>query len=277
MKRLLFLISISVLVFSIVQERKETTSAVQDVARQFAQRLKETREFRPEDDELFVERFIECHLRAELEGKENAIFMQIPASIPPGIVTDARREELQNYLIAQLNLYHLKTLYQMSTRDLENKWDRSNYTPEEEFPPGVYKLLMNNPTIAAGAVNKNNGRVTISNIVQNVQELRSVLRTAEEAMSAMREYFRTHPPEETELYKQNMDRIGNDKNNTKFWEVSIDKLSDEDTKKADRCLGFSPRSVAYVKVPPFYHLVLVQSGKRFRIGSVLCTEPPCVD
>jgi hypothetical protein len=103
MKKLLVLLSIAVLIFSAVQERNDGASEVRSVARQFAQRLQETREFRSEGDELFVERFVECHLRAELEGKENAVFMQIPASIPPGIVTEARREELQHFRIA-LNL-----------------------------------------------------------------------------------------------------------------------------------------------------------------------------
>ena len=276
MKKLLFLLSIAVLIFSAVQERKDSTNEVQSLAKRFAQRLQETREFRPEDDELFAERFVECHLRAELDGKENAIFMQIPASIPPGVVTEARREELQHLLIAQLNFFHLKTLYQMSKRELGGKWDDSFYTPEEDYPPGVYKLLMTNPAIVAAAVSKNNNRVSISSSMQNVHELRSVLRTADEAMSAMREYFKAHPPEETEPYKKNMERIGNDKNN-KFWEVVFQELLEKNTKDADRCLGFSSRSLAYVRVPPFYHLVLVQSGKRFKIASLFCTEPPCVD
>ena len=292
MKKLLFLLSIAVLAFSVdaqevVRSQKET-NAVQDLARQFAQRLQETREFRARGDDLFIERFAECHLRAEIEGKENAIFMQIPASMPKEIVTEARREELQDYLIAQLNFYHLKTLYRISTRELEGgKWGDSFYTPKEDFPPGVYELLMKNPTIAAFVVNKNKGRVTISGIVQNVQELRSVLRTSEEAMSSMREYFRAHPPEDTEVYKKNMERIGNNKHNPKFWEVAFYKLSDKEVdKEGRRCLGFSPRLSAIVKVPPFYRLFVLQSekrlfglqsGKQFKIASMWCTEPPCVD
>ena len=284
MKKLLFLLSIAVLAFSDAQEvvrSQKETNAVQDLARQFAQRLKETREFRTKGDDLFIERFAECHLRAEIEGKENAIFMQIPASMPKEIVTEARREELQNYLIAQLNFYHLKTLYRISTRELEGgKWGDSFYTPEEDFPPGVYELLMKNPTIAAGAVNKNNRRMTISGFVQNVHELRSVLRTAEEAMSAMREYFKAHPPEDTEIYKKNMERIGNHPHHTKFWEVAFFKISDKERKESKeglRCLGFSPRLSAIVKVPPFYRLFVLQDGKRFKIASMWCTEPPCVD
>jgi hypothetical protein len=74
-----------------------------------------------------------------------------------------------------------------------------------------------------------------------------------------------------------MERIGNDKNHSKFWEVVFENLPDKNTKDADRCVGFSPRSLAYVRIPPFYHLVIVQSGKRFKIASLLCTEPPCVD
>lgn len=47
----------------------------------------------------------------------------------------------------------------------------------------------------------------------------------------MREYFKAHPPEETELYKKNMERIGNDKNNSKFWEVSLHQLTDQQVKE----------------------------------------------
>jgi hypothetical protein len=262
---------------NIITKSEEFTNEIQEVARQFAQRLKETREFRPEVKELFVERFSECHLRAELERNENGVFSQISASIPPGIIREARREELRNYLIAQLNFFHLETLYRMSTRSLEGKWHDSFYAPEEDYPPGVYKLLMKNPVIAATAATKNNNRVTISSSVQNVQELRSVLSTVEDALSAMGEYFKAHPPEETEPYKKNMERIGNDKNNSKFWEVSFQELSDKQLKEGKRCLGFSPRSISVVKVPPFYQLIIFQSGKQFRIGSLLCTEPPCVD
>src|SRR5687768_2752490 len=41
---------------------EQFTKDVQDLARQFAQRLKETREFRPEGDKLFVDGFVDCHL-----------------------------------------------------------------------------------------------------------------------------------------------------------------------------------------------------------------------
>ena len=258
---------------------EEFTNQIQEMARQFEQRLKETREFRPEAGDLFVERFVDCHLRAELERKENAIFSQIRASIPPAIMREARIEELQNYLFAQLNLFHLKTLYRMSTRDMEGKWDPSLYTPEEEYPPGVYKLLMTNPVIAAAA-KKNEGRVSISSSVESVRNLRSVLPTLNDAISKIREYLKAHPPEDTELYKKNVERIGSYSNNRKFWEVSIHKVTNKEAKEAKdgiRCLGFSPPSYALINVPPFYRLFFFQSGKRFKIGSLMCTEPPCVD
>lgn len=58
-----------------------------------------------------AERFIECHLRAELGGKENGIFSQISASMPGEIAAQARDEELRRYVIAQLNFFHLRTLH----------------------------------------------------------------------------------------------------------------------------------------------------------------------
>ena len=64
---------------------------------QFAQRLQETKEFKPDVEKLFTERFVDCHLRGELEGKENGIFSQIGASIPPEVVSQARDDELRRY------------------------------------------------------------------------------------------------------------------------------------------------------------------------------------
>jgi hypothetical protein len=226
---------------------------------------------------LFTDRFVDCHLRAELERKENGIFMQISASITPEIASHARDEELRRYLIAQLNFFHLKTLHRMSTRDLEGKWDTSFYTAEQDYPPGVYDLLIKNPAIAAVAVGENRGGIDISDSIKDIRQLRSVLPTFEQAMSAMREYFMAHPPEETELYKKNMERIGNHKHHRKFWEVSFHKLSDKDAKEGRRCLGFSPRLMAGIMIPPFYSLLFFQNGNGFKIGSLLCTEPPCVD
>lgn len=253
------------------------TKQVQDLASQFAQRLKETREFRPEGDKLFTGTFVDCHLQAELEGKENNIFRQIGASISPEIARQARADELRRYLIAQLNFFHLKTLHRLSTRDLEGKWDASFYTAEQEYPPGVYELLMKNPAIAAVAHGENRRGISMRDSIKDLRDLRAVLPTFEQAIAAMREYFMAHPPEETELYKKNMERIGNDKNQSKFWEVTFHNTSEAMAKEGRRCLGFTPRLMATIKIPPFYNLFVFQTGNRFVIGSLNCTEPPCVD
>ena len=266
MKRVL-LLTIAVLTFSIdtgLVSAQQKSATYEYVARQFVKRLIETRELRFEDNELFVERFMDCHLGEGLNGKDNAIFRQIGASIPPGIGNEAPKDELQKLMVARLNFFHLKTLYRMSTRDLEGKWDDSSYTPEEGYPPGVYKLLMKNPLSMSGSI-------------QNVQDLQSVITTLEAAMMAMREYFKSHPPEETELYKKNIERIGNDKNGSKFMEVSFHELTAEQIKEGTRCLGIGLRAFTIVKVQPFYQLFIFNTGKQFRIGSLLCTEPPCVD
>lgn len=250
---------------------------VQQVARRFAQQLQETREFRFEDGELFTKRFVDCHLRTELERNENAIFSQVGISIPPEIASHAREQELRRYLVARLNFFHLKTLHRLGTRDLKGKWGDSFYTPEQEYPPGVYDLLMKNPEIAAGAARENNGRVSISASVKNVSQLRSVLPTLEQAVSAMRQHFMVHPPEQTDFYKANIERIGNKDPYDKFWKVSFQEISDKHSRPIKRCLGFTTHLIAPVKVPPFYRLLVLREGKRFRIGTMLCTEPPCVD
>jgi hypothetical protein len=250
---------------------------VQELARQFARRLQETREFRPDGDKLFIQRFTECHLLGELERKENAIFMQIDASIPPEVASEARDDELRRYLIAQLNLFHLQTLHRMSTRDLKNRWDNSFYSAEDEYPPGVYELLMKNPDITVAALGEKKDRVSISNSVKNIRQLRSVLPTLEQALLAMREHFMAHPPEETELYKKNIEVIGKDWNGSRLWKVSFIEVPDKQAKEGRRCLGFRARLIAGVIIPPFYNLLFFQTGNRFKIGSLFCTEPPCVD
>ena len=222
---------------------QQSTREVEELARQFARRLQETREFKPEVEKLFTESFIDCHLSAELEGKENAIFRQISPPIPPEIAKQARKEELRRYLIAQLNSFHLTTLQRMSTRDLKDGWSNSSDRKS----------------------------------VKNIDELRSVIRTLEQANLALREQFRTHPPEETELYKKNLEFIAKDGNNSKLWKVSFHELTDQQVNEGEQCLGFRPRSMATVVIPPFYNLVFFQTENGYKIGSLFCTEPPCVD
>ena len=291
MKILLLLITVAVLLFStdaslVAQSPKPAGDdarlqryerEVQELARQFARRLQETREFKPDGDKLFIDRFTECHLLGELERQENAIFMQIDASIPPEIAKEARKDELRSYLIAQLNLFHLRTLHRMSTRDLKNRWGDSFYSAEEEYPPGVYELLMKNADIAVAATGETKDRVSISNSVKSVRQLRSVLPTLEQALLAMRKHFMTHPPEETELYKKNLEVIVKDWNGSKLWRVSFMEVPEKRAKEGSRCTGFRVRLIAAVIIPPFYNLLFFQDGNRFRIGSLYCTEPPCVD
>lgn len=100
----------------------------------------------------------------------------------------------------------------MSTRDLKGQWDDSFYSAEQEYPPGVYALLMKNETIAAAAVGEKKDRVSINHSVKNIDQLRSVLPVMEQAVAEMRKHFTANPPEETELYEKNVELIGNDKN-----------------------------------------------------------------
>jgi hypothetical protein len=304
MKTLLFLITVAVLVFSAdvrpaneptcdSKRRDEAFQAakpagddvrlqryerdVQELSKQFARRLQETREFRPDGDKLFVENFTKCHLLAEVEGHENAIFMQIAASMPRDVANEATKDEQRRYLIAQLNRFHLQTLHRMSTRDIKNNWGDSHYSAEEEYPPGVYQLLMKNPDIAAAAQGEKKDRVSISSSVKNARQLRSVLPTLEDALRAMREHFMAHPPEETEQYKKNLEVIVKDWNGSKLWRVSFMEVTEKHSKEGRRCLGFRTRLIAAVIIPPFYKLMFFQDGNRFKLGSLYCTEPPCVD
>ena len=93
----------------------------------------------------------------------------------------------------------------------------------------------------------------------------------------MRDKFISQPPEETEAYRKNMERIGNNKYNSKFWEIGLYKLKDQDSRAASQCFGMPVHQLAVIKAPPFYRLFIVRVGKAFKIGALLCTEPPCVD
>lgn len=222
---------------------QQPTRDVEELARQFARRLQETREFKPDGEKLFAEGFTDCHLREGLEGRENSIFSQMSAPIPPEVAKQARKDELRRYLIVLLNHFHLTTLQRMSTHDLKDGW-------------------LNTSTRKS---------------VKNIDELRTALRTLEQANLALREQFKTQPPEETELYKKNLELIGKDGNDSKIWKVSFQELTDHQVDLAGPCLGFRPRSMATVIIPPFYNLVVFQTGNEFKIGSLFCTEPPCVD
>ena len=213
----------------------EFAREARETARRFAERLRETRDFGPLIDELFAERFLECHGRAMLEGKENGIFSQTGAPRPPS--GQVRAAELRRRLVVWLNFFHLKTLQRLSAG--------------RESPPGVSDLLTQNAA--------------------------DELTTLERAASTMREHFTAHPPEETEAYRQNMRLVGEKEHDRKFWEVAFLRIPDEEAAEAGRCFGLSGRTLAVVKVPPFYQIFMARNGKRLELVTLLCTEPPCVD
>ena len=246
---------------------------VEGVAKQFARRLQETREFNPDVDKLFIERFLDCHLSAELKGQENGIFRQISGPLPPDIASQVSKDELRRYLIAQLNFFHLITLHRMSTRDLNSKFAGSFSRNENDYPPNVFKLLMRNELLAAALKETNDG-VRIGNVVKNVQDLRSLLPVMEEASLVMREHFKQHRPERTELYKKNLEITGKD---GKFWKASFQEISEQLADEGRECLGFRSRLMAIVAVPPFYNLIIFKTENGFKVASLFCTEPPCVD
>lgn len=246
---------------------------VAEVAKQFARRLQETREFKPDVDKLFIDRFLDCHLSAELKGQENGIFRQISGPLPPEIAKQASKDELRRYLLAQLNFFHLITLHRMSTRDLNSKFAGSFSRNENDYPPNVFKLLMKNELLAAAITETNEG-VRIANVIKNVPDLRSVLPALEEAIHVMREHFIKHRPERTELYKKNLEITGKD---GKFWQASFQEISEQLANEGRECLGFHSQLMAIVTVPPFYNLIIFKTDDGFKVGSLFCTEPPCVD
>lgn len=249
---------------------------VQELAKQFARRLEETREFKPDGDKLFIERFLDCHLSAELKGQENGIFRQIGGPLKSEVASQAGKDELRRYLLAQLNFFHLLTLHRMSTRDLNSGLAGSFSNRENDYPPNVLTLLMKNPVLAPALSGTNEGQ-RIDNVVKSIQDLRSVLPALEEAILVMREHFSKQRPEKTELYKKNLELIGKDGNNSKFGKASFQEISEQLANEGRECLGFHSRLMAIVTVPPFYNLIIFKTDNGFKVGSLFCTEPPCVD
>ena len=223
----------------------------QEMARRFAERLRETRDFGPLIEELFAERFLECHGRAMLEGKEDGIFSQTGAPRIADSPVRPRAEELSRRLVAWLNFFYLKTLHRLSTRDLAGRGDEAARAAEEEYPPGVSDLLTRNAE--------------------------DELTTLERAAALMREHFIAHPPEETAVYQANMRLVGEKEHDRKFWEVGWFRISEEQSAEAGPCFDRSAHTLAVVKVPPFYQLLIARAGGRLRVWTLLCTEPPCAD
>lgn len=237
---------------------------VQELARQFASRLQQTRDFDPLIEELFVERFMDCQLETMREGKVDGIFSQIGSvSVPLEIASQVAGDELKRYLVTVLNFFHLKTLHRLSSLNLPGDGDKKAFNPDQEYPPGVYELLMKYPMATQSS--------------KTVQQLRNKVQTLEEASSIMRDHLIAHPPEETQTYRENMERIGNKKYSSKFAEIGLFKLPDTNARAISQCLGLPVRQFVVVKIPPFYQVFIVQVKKGFKIGMLMCTEPPCVD
>jgi hypothetical protein len=237
---------------------------MQKTADRFEQRLQQTRDFAPLLEEFFARRFLDCHVQTMLLGKENGIFNQIGSvSLPAEVAKQVSHDELGRYLITVLNFFHLKTLHRVSKHEWGRRDVQAIENEEQDYPPGVYDLLQKN--WAAGKTSK------------SVDELRAKVLTLEQAGAMMRERFLKHAPELNDPYRKNLERIGNTEYNSKFREIELWKLPENEARGISKCLGQRVTRLAAIKVPPFYRLFFVEAAQTFKIGTMLCTEPPCSD
>jgi len=235
---------------------------VQRTARYFENRLQQTRDFGVLIEEFFAQRFLDCHVETMRERKENGIFSQIGVSLQPEVSSKASDEELSRYLITALNFFHLKTLHRLSTREPGSQSTTSGNSAQE-YPPDAHELMMKNPNLESNAT--------------SIDQLRQKVELMESAVQLMRDHFVANPPEQTEIFKRNLERIGNNEYNSKFMEIGLYKPSEKDSQEGSKCLGLPVRQLIVIKVSPVYRLFLVQVRKGFKIGALLCTEPPCSD
>jgi hypothetical protein len=113
---------------------------------------------------------------------------------------EAGFDDLEHFLFSTSNIDYLGQLYAFS-HYLAANIDMDNMRIDQAFPPHVRSMILENATLSNwwNAKGKEDRKK-----ISSVSELDSVSNTLDRASMMMREYFSKNPPEQTELYQQNL-------------------------------------------------------------------------
>ena len=160
-----------------------------EVAAAFMRRIQQTRDIAALKD-LYVDDFLRRKLAtgASLHDFGSSLFYRTE------LRTEADPREWERFYAAHVNLRYFMVLYYLA-----NGHEIFTHEPKmsELYPPEAIALLKANPFLAEESPDRKYK-------LETVEDLRSVLATLQKATVVMRERFAKHPPEQTELYQENM-------------------------------------------------------------------------
>ena len=172
------------------QPTEQEAREAREVAAAFMSRIQQTRDIAVLKD-LYVADFV----RRRLETEEFSLGdFGSPLSHRTNLKTEPGLHEWESFYAAQVNLNYFMALYFISTN---HKLLTHEPALSELCPPEVLALLKANPFWAENSPDKKYR-------VETLEELRAVIATLERAGALMRERFSEHPPEQTELYRENI-------------------------------------------------------------------------
>jgi hypothetical protein len=175
----------------------EEEREARELARQFAERTRETNDVGPPVAALFVADFAE-RLRHERD--------RMPMNfVEPEVSRRATDEELRGFYVAQFNFFSLTLAYWMTTADMGESDDGDDgWNLEKMYPPEVAGVLRSDPTIA-GFVAKHEANEALKasgapapegeqeeevdeRFVKDLSTLHTVTATGSKAAEALRPY-----------------------------------------------------------------------------------------
>jgi hypothetical protein len=128
--------------------------------------------------------------------------------VSPKTRQEAGFEDLQQFYASWVNLTHLSLLYAFSHYPADNIDDGQNLRIDQQFPADVRDMILKDEILATwwyqGQKDWGTRAESYIKKLSSINDVRSVSATLDRANVAMREYFAKNPPEQMDLYRQNV-------------------------------------------------------------------------
>ena len=168
------------------------------------------------------------------------------------LLARTKPDELRRFFIAMTNLSYLSTLY-IYRRVYVKTGGFEEFPPRQQYPPHVFRLLRRNPTITDWWEPHR-----FSKPMTSAEQLRALTSSFEIATAMLRRYVKSHPPEQTRMYRRNL-----------AWLKPLLKAPEIETcETTEQCAPYPVHS-QFVNVQlPIVELVLVRTNGKFEIIAV---------
>jgi hypothetical protein len=168
------------------------------------------------------------------------------------LLVKTKPDELRRLFIAMTNLSYLSTLY-IYSRVYMKTGGFEEHPPRQQYPRAVFLFLRQNPTISAWW--SPNG---FSKPMTSAQQLHALTSTFETGTTMLRRYLRSHPPEQTRMYRKNLGWL----------EPLLKSPEIETCETTEQCAPY-PVHTQFVNVQlPVVELLLVRRNGKFEITAV---------